>query len=60
MKITAAIIKLNPLTRDNNLSPGSKVKQTFKAALLFWLISDFRCGLLLFIVLLVIHKYRNR
>ena len=31
-----------------------------KAALLFWLLSDFRCGVPLFIVILVIYKYRNR
>ena len=31
-----------------------------KAALLVWFFSDFRCGVLLFIVLLVIYKYRNR
>ena len=28
-----------------------------KAALLFWFFSDFRCGVLLFIVILVIYKY---
>ena len=31
-----------------------------KAALLFWFFRDFRCGVLLLIVLLVIYKYRNR
>ena len=31
-----------------------------KAALLFWLVSDFRCGVPLFIVILVIYKYKNR
>ena len=31
-----------------------------KAALLFWLFSDFRCGVPLFIVILVIYKYKNR
>ena len=31
-----------------------------KAALLFWFFSDFRYGVLLFIVLLVIYEYRNR
>ena len=30
-----------------------------KAALLFWSLRDFRCGVLLFIVLLVIYKYKN-
>ena len=31
-----------------------------KAALLFWLFSDFRCGVPLFIVILVVCKYKNR
>ena len=31
-----------------------------KAALLFWFFSDFRCGVPLFIVILVIYKYKNR
>ena len=31
-----------------------------KAALLFWFFGDFRCGVSLFIVILVICKYENR
>ena len=31
-----------------------------KAALLFWFFSGFRCGVPLFIVLLVLYKYKNR
>ena len=31
-----------------------------KAALLFWFFGDFRCGALLFMVIYVIYKYRNR
>ena len=31
-----------------------------KAALLFWFFGDFRCGVPLFIVILVIYKYKNR
>ena len=31
-----------------------------KAALLFWFFGDFRCGALLFMVILVIYKYKNR
>ena len=31
-----------------------------KAALLFWVFSDFRCGVSLFIVILVLYKYKNR
>ena len=29
-------------------------------ALLFWFFGDFRCGALLFMVILVIYKYKNR
>ena len=31
-----------------------------KAALLFWFFGDFRCGVPLFVVVLVIYKYKNR
>ena len=31
-----------------------------KAALLFWFFCDFRCGVPLFVVVLVIYKYKNR
>ena len=31
-----------------------------KAALLFWFFGDFRCGALLFMVINVIYKYKNR
>ena len=31
-----------------------------KAALLFWFFGDFRCGALLFMVLHVIYKYKNK
>ena len=31
-----------------------------KAALLFWFFGDFRCGALLFLVIHVIYKYKNR
>ena len=31
-----------------------------KAALLFWFFGDFRCGALLFVVIHVIYKYKNR
>ena len=31
-----------------------------KAALLFWFFGDFRCGALLFMVIYVICKYKNR
>ena len=31
-----------------------------KAALLLWFFDDFRCGALLFMVILLIYKYKNR
>ena len=31
-----------------------------KAALLFWFVGDFRCGALLFMVIHVIYKHKNR
>ena len=31
-----------------------------KAAFLFWFFGDYRCNLPLFIVILVIYKYKNR
>ena len=31
-----------------------------KAAFLFWFFGDFRCGVLLFMVILLIYKYKNR
>ena len=31
-----------------------------KAALLFWFFGDFRCGALLFMVIHVIHNYKNK
>ena len=31
-----------------------------KAALLFWFFGDFRCGAMLFMVIYVIYKYKNR
>ena len=31
-----------------------------KAALLFWFFGYFRCGVLLFMVILIKHKYKNR
>ena len=31
-----------------------------KAALLLWFFGDFRCGALLFVVIYVIYKYKNR
>ena len=46
---------------ENLLKPPSNfIAGRPKAALLFWFFGDFRCGVLLFIVILVIYKYKNR
>ena len=31
-----------------------------KPALLFWFFGDFRCGVVLYMVILVIYEYKNR
>ena len=43
-------------------TPSNFIAGRPKAALLYWFFSDFRCGVLLFIVtvILVIYTYRNR
>ena len=41
-------------------APSNLIAGRPKAALLFWFFSDFRCGVPLFIVSLVIYKYKNR
>ena len=41
-------------------APSNFITGRPKAALLFWLFSDFRCGVPLFIVILAIYKYKNR
>ena len=41
-------------------TPSSFIAGRPKAALLFWFFGDFRCGVPLFIVILVIYKYKNR
>ena len=43
-------------------APSNFIAGRPKAALLLWFFGDFRCGVLLFIVILVIYiyKYRNR
>ena len=41
-------------------APSNFISGRPKAAPLFWLFSDFRCGVPLFIVILVIYKYKNR
>ena len=38
-------------------APQHIIADRAKAAFLFWLFSDFRCGVPLFIVILVIYKY---
>ena len=41
-------------------APSSFIAGRPKAALLFGRFSDFRCGVPLFIVILVIYRYQNR
>ena len=41
-------------------SPCNFIAGRPKAALLFWFFGDFRCGVLFFMGILVIYKYKNR
>ena len=41
-------------------APSNFIAGRPEAALLFWFFDDFRCGALLFKVILVIYKYKNR
>ena len=43
--------------KSGNQNSGSGNQQ---AALLFWLFGELRCGVLLLIVILMIHKYNNK
>ena len=40
--------------------PSNFIAGRPKAALLFWLFGDLRCGALLFMVILVIYQYNTR
>ena len=40
-------------------APSNVIAGRPKAALLFWSFGDSRCGVLLFMVILVIYKYKN-
>ena len=42
------------------LSETDRARARPKAALLFWFFGDFRCGALLFMVIHVIYKYKNK
>ena len=39
-------------------APGNFIAGRPKAALLLWFFGDFRCGVLLFTVIIVIYKYK--
>ena len=41
-------------------APSNFIAGRPKAAILFWFSGDFRCVALLFMVILVIYKYKNR
>ena len=47
-------------TTDKFKPPVIFIAGRSKAALLFWLFGDFRCGALLLMVIHVIYKYKNR
>ena len=49
------LVKAPPPTPPSNFIAGRP-----KAALLFSFFGDLRCGVLLFMVILVIYKYKNR
>ena len=40
-------------------TPSNFIAGRPKAALLFWFFGDFRCGVLLFMAILVINKYKK-
>ena len=40
--------------------PSNFIAGRPKAAFLFWFFDDFGCGVLLFMVILVIYQYKNR
>ena len=47
--------------KEKNLKPPNNfIAGRPMAALLFWIFGDFRCGVPLFIVILVIYKYKSR
>ena len=48
------------LSRKLIQAPSNFIAGRPKAALLFWFFGDFRCGVSLFIVSLVIYKHINR
>ena len=49
-----------PMNYDNIIDNNELIAGRPKAALLFWFFGDFRCGALLFMVIHVIYKYKNR
>ena len=49
-----------PMNNDNIIDNNELIADRPKAALLFWFFGDFRCGALLFMVIHVIYKYKNR
>ena len=49
-----------PMNNDNIIDNNELIAGRPKAALLFWFFGDFRCGALLFMVIHVIYKNKNR
>ena len=53
-------IQVFVFTRNHHLkAPSNFIAGCPKAALLIWFFVDFKCGVLLFMVILVIYKYKN-
>ena len=50
----------DPLIEVTTYPPVIFIAGRPKAALLFWFFGDFRCGALLFMVIHVIYKYKNK
>ena len=56
---TKAELRARLVDRKLVKAPSYFIAGRPKAAFLYWFIGDFRCGALLFIVILVIYKYKN-
>ena len=47
-------------SQTSRIPPSNFIAGRPKVTLLFWFFRDFRCGVPLFIVILVMYKYKNR
>ena len=53
-------VLISDLPQTSSSPPVIFIAGRPKAALLFWFFGDFRCGALLFMVIHVIYKYKNK